>query len=82
MFGENGNGNPKPVDIDVTDEHAFRTGVVQYLQLISDRTNDLPALRKTVNKHETIVNVGRITGIPILIALQEGAKHLMARLGW
>lgn len=65
----NGNGNPEPVHIDVTNEIAFRTGVVQYFQILSDRTADLPQLKKKVEKHDRLVQYGKWTAIPLIAAL-------------
>lgn len=84
MGEENGNGM-RPVDIDVTDEHAFKTGVVQYLQLISDRTSCLPEVKRKVEYHERIVQASKWASVPLLAVLHFGLKHLLhllSKLGW
>ena len=65
-MSENGNGSFKPIEIDVKDEHAFRTGVVQHLQLIADQTRDIPSIKKKVDKHEVIYQVGKWASVPII----------------
>lgn len=70
------------VDIDVTNEIAFRTGVVKYLQILSDRTYNLPELKKKVDKHENIVMVSKYAGIPFVIAIQEVVRHIFSKVGF
>lgn len=80
-MGDNGNGY-KPIEIDVTNDQAFKTGVVKYLQLVVDNTRDLPSVKKKVDKHERIVHTGAILGIPILWMLHAAFKAVLAKLGW
>ncbi len=77
----NGNGFSQPLNIDVTDEHAFRAGVLQHLQFIADRTSCIPELKKKVDKHEMIVKVGKWVSLPIIGVMQEGLKYLLAKAG-
>jgi hypothetical protein len=79
--GENGNGF-RPIEIDVKDEHAFRTGVVQNLQLIADRTACIPTIQKKVEKHEQAYQVGKIAVVPALGVFHIFLKHLLSKLGW
>ncbi len=82
MSGEtNGNGM-KPVAIDVTDEHAFKTGVVQTLQLISDNTACLPSLKKKVDRHEQVYQTGKYVAVPALAFLHAAFKSFFQKLGW
>jgi len=74
------NGSFKPVQIDVTDEHAFKTSVVQYLQLISDQTRDLPTIRKKVETHDRIVQYGKWSAIPILAVLHAAVDSAWHRI--
>ena len=76
------NGPVRPLDIDVTDEHAFKSGVVQHLQFIADRTACLPELKRKVDHHEAIVNVGKYAAIPVLGFLQLSIGHLLKKIGW
>lgn len=82
MAEDNGNGQLQAIEIDVANEYAFRVGVVKYLQLIHDRTEPIPRLVKTVHRHENIVRIGGLASIPLVIAVQQGVKHLMGKLGW
>lgn len=68
-MSEDGNGVFKPVQIDVTDDRAFKTHVVQYLQLISDQTSVIPSLKKKVERHERLIQYGKWTAIPLIAAL-------------
>jgi hypothetical protein len=78
-----GNGNGfRPVEIDVKDEHAFRTGVVQNLQMIADRTACIPTLQKKVEKHEQVVQAGKWLSIPIIAAIHVIFKGILSKLGW
>lgn len=72
-------GELKKVEIDVKDEHAFRTGVVQYLQLISDQTSVIPSLKKQVDRHDRIVQVGKYAAVPGVWFLQAAFKGLLAK---
>lgn len=76
MSEESFGNNLKPVEIDVTDDTAFKTGVVQYLQLISDQTRDLPSIRKKVENHDRLVQYGKWTAIPILAFLHQAGGYL------
>jgi hypothetical protein len=76
------NGFQKPLEIDVTNEHAFKTGVVQTLQLIADRTECIPSMKKKVDKHEQIVQTGKWLGVPLLILFHSGLKYVLQKLGW
>jgi hypothetical protein len=49
-----GNGR-RILDIDVTDEHAFRAGVIQHLQNISDQTSVIPDLKKKIDEHDEVI---------------------------
>jgi hypothetical protein len=83
MDDNNGiNGHFEPVNIDVTDDHAFRTGVVQYLQLISDQTSVIPGLKKKVEKHDRIVQYATWTAIPVIGLISATVKHLLTKLGF
>jgi len=73
-MSETDNGNPSPVEIDVTNEIAFRTGVIQYFQLLTDRTADLPALKRKVERHDRAYQYAKWMLIPLLAAI-EGALH-------
>ena len=76
------NGDQLPLEIDVTDEHAFRTGVVQHLQLLADRTYCLADIKKTVDKHDRIVAVGKYAAVPAMGILHLGMKHFLSKLGF
>lgn len=80
MSDDNGNGFV-PLDIDVSDEHSFRSAVVQHLQMISDRTACIPALRKKVDKHEDIVKFGKWLSVPVVIVIHAMTKKILATLG-
>ena len=56
------------IDIDVTDEHAFRTGVIQHLQYIADRTSVIPELKQKIDDHDEM-----IAGVPKL--MEKVDKH-------
>lgn len=70
------------VVIDVRDEIAFRAGVVQYLQFVADRCEEIPALKATVESHEKIVTVGKWAAWPVMAAFHIALKHLPARFGF
>lgn len=87
-MADNGNGS-RPLEIDVTDEHAFRTGVVQHLQFIVDKTSVIPELKKKVDeheklisKHENIVKFGMWAAPTSIAAIGTGLKFLFKKLGW
>lgn len=80
MSEENGNGQMRRVEIDVTDEHAFKTGVVQYLQLISDQTRDIPTIRKKVEKHDRIMQFGKWSAIPFIAVLHTAVDRAIKGL--
>lgn len=84
MSEDNGNGNGQlhVVDIDVTNDMAFRTGVVQNFQLLMDRTHCLVDMKKKVDRHDNIVRVGKWASIPIIAFVQQVAKHALAKVGW
>jgi hypothetical protein len=81
MDDNNGNGNFRPINIDVSNDADFRAGVVKYLQLISDQTCAIPALKKKVETHDRIVQYGKWTGIPILAVFNILVKSLLTKLG-
>jgi hypothetical protein len=71
----NGNGEQPTLQIDVTDEHAFRTGVVQNLQLLADRTYCLNDIKRKVERHENIIRFGKWASVPAVIFFSEGIKE-------
>jgi hypothetical protein len=75
------NGHFEMVDIDVTNDVAFRTGVVKYLQKISDQTGAIPDLKKKVERHDRIVQYGKWTGVPIMALISMLVKSLLTKLG-
>jgi hypothetical protein len=75
------NGHFEMVDIDVTNDVAFRTGVVKYLQKISDQTCAIPGLKKKVELHDRIVQYGTWTSVPIIALISAIVKHLLNKLG-
>ncbi|MHB8501521.1 MAG: hypothetical protein ACYDHE_11325 [Candidatus Acidiferrales bacterium] len=81
-MGGNGDNGLKPIEIDVTNEHSFKTGVIQTLQMISDNTACLPSLKKKVEHHEQIVKTGKWLVIPLMALLHAGLKSIFNRLGW
>lgn len=81
MSEENGNGQ-QALQIDVTDDHAFRTAVVQHLQLLADRTACLPSLKKKVDRHELYIAIGKWTALPFLAAFHTALKHALSKIGW
>jgi len=70
------------LDIDVTDETAFKVGVVQTLQLIVDRTSGLKDIAEKVEKHDRIVDYGKWTAIPLLTLFHVSIKAALHKLGW
>jgi hypothetical protein len=44
----------RPIEIDVTDEHAFRAGVVKHLQMISDQTAPIGVIKQKLYEHDKI----------------------------
>jgi hypothetical protein len=75
------NGHFEMVDIDVTNDASFRTGVVQYLQKISDQTSAIPALKKKVEQHDRIVQYGTWTAVPIIAGISMLVKGILKKLG-
>jgi hypothetical protein len=63
---ENGNGFFRPIEIDVTNDYEFKTGVVKHLQLIVDNTREIPVIKKKVEKHDKILYAGKWLIIPVL----------------
>jgi hypothetical protein len=93
MSDNGSNGYRAPLEIDVTDEHAFRSGVVQHLQFIADTVSEVPVLKQKVAlqgdlvaSHERIVksakNVSkwslRLVTLPVLGAI---LKFISAKFG-
>ncbi|HZS43346.1 MAG TPA: hypothetical protein VFA52_03985 [Candidatus Paceibacterota bacterium] len=72
----------KQLRIDVTNETAYKVGVVQMLQLLDDRTACLAEMKKKVDRHETIVQVGKWASIPILGLFNLAIKSILHKLGW
>lgn len=81
MDDTNGNGHFEPIEIDVTNDVAFRTGVVKYLQKISDETKALPGLKRKVEKHDRIVQYGTWTAVPFVALVSMIVKHLLSKVG-
>lgn len=79
--GDNGNGF-RPINIDVTNDHEFKVGVATHLQLLVDRTRELPDIKKKVEKHDQVYHAGKWMAVPVLAALHVGFKALLAKLGW
>jgi len=80
MAEGNGNGTFRPIDIDVTDETAFKSAVVQHLQLIMDQTKCIPAVVEKVNNHDQIVRFGKWLGAPVFLFLQFLFKHPIEKI--
>lgn len=72
----------KPIEIDVTNEHEFKTGVVKYLQLVVDQNREILSMKKKVEKHEQIYQAGKWASIPVLALLHAFFKTVFHRLGW
>jgi hypothetical protein len=81
MSDGNGNGF-NAIYIDVRDDHKFKTGMVQYMQMLVDRTDCLPALKKKVEKHEQVYQTGKWLAIPLFALLHVLIKGLFHKLGW
>jgi len=75
-----GNGQFKPVEIDVTDDMAFRSGVVQYMQIVMDRTSCISDMKKKVDNHDSIVRFGKWLSAPLFLLLQFLFKHPVEKL--
>jgi hypothetical protein len=80
MSGE-GNGF-NPVRIDVTNDLEFKIGMVQYMQMLVDRTDCLPTLKKTVKEHEQVYQTGKWLIIPLFALFHLMIKALLHKLGW
>ena len=72
----------KPLEIDVTDDLAFRTSVVQHLQFIVDKCADLPELKRKVERHDRIVSVGKYILVPTIGVFNLSMRHILSKFGW
>jgi len=71
-----------PIEIDVTNDIAFRTAVVTHLQFITDKCSEIPELKAKVERHDDIVKVGRWASVPVLAVVHLGLKHFFTHIGW
>jgi hypothetical protein len=78
----NGENGFRPIDIDVENEHKFKVGVATHLQLLVDRTRELPDMKKKVDKHEQLYQSGKYLAIPVFAAMHILIKGLFHKLGW
>lgn len=70
------------LQIDVTNETAFKVGIVQTLQLLVDHTSCLSDMKQKVEKHERIVQVGKYAAVPAIGLFNIGIKAFFHKLGW
>jgi hypothetical protein len=82
MSGDNSGNGFNPVQIDVNNDANFRTGMVKYMQMLVDRTDCLPDLKKKVEKHDRVYHMGKWLVVPALAAFHVGLKSLLSKLGW
>lgn len=82
MSDGNGNGNQKPLRIDVTNDAQFKVDVATTLQLIADRTECLPDIKKKVEKHDRIYQYGKWSAVPVVAALHGFVDHALKLLKW
>jgi hypothetical protein len=78
-----GDGNGfNPIDIDVTNDFEFKNGMVKYMQMLVDRTDCLPGIKKKVERHEQVINSVKYFGPPLLVLLHAALKSFFHKLGW
>jgi hypothetical protein len=82
MSGNNGENGFRPIGINVTNEHEFKVGVATHLQLLVDRTRELPDIKKKVDKHEQVYQSGKWLALPLLTLIHVLIKGLFHKLGW